>query len=66
MPVYQINMWVCEVCDKTLSTTEETSPYSDPVVKPPNNIEWGYVGDGPNEKLACPECLAAAQTKEAG
>jgi hypothetical protein len=35
MPVYQINVWVCEVCGKALSTTEETSPYSDPVVIPP-------------------------------
>jgi rubrerythrin len=61
MPVYQINVWVCEVCGKVLSTIKEASPYSDPVVVPPNYIEWEYVGEPPNEKLACPECYAKSK-----
>ncbi len=59
MPIYQVNIWVCEVCNKTVSTAEETSPYSDPVIVPPNDEEWDYVGDHPDEKLACPNCVRA-------
>jgi len=56
MPVYQTNLWVCEVCGKTMSTCEETSPYSDPVVVPPNAIKWEYIKKDGKELLACPEC----------
>lgn len=65
MPIIQVNVWTCEVCNKTLTTAEETSPYTDPVVCPPNDghwgAEWGYLGENPDEKLACPECLAKSR-----
>ena len=56
MPVIQTNKWVCEVCGKEVLDTKETFPYSDPVVIPPGEVEWKYVGKIPNEKLACPDC----------
>jgi hypothetical protein len=61
MPVYQINVFVCEVCSKSVSTTKETSPYSDPVVVPPNNEKWEYIGESPNEKLACDDCFTKSK-----
>ena len=54
MSVFQVNVWVCDVCGKTETTFEETSPYSDPVVIPPNDKNWDYLDD---ERLACQECL---------
>jgi len=58
MPVYQTNLWICEVCGGVDSTIEETSPYSDPVVRPPNGEEWGFTKE---DLLACPECFKKAQ-----
>lgn len=57
MPIYQTNVWICEVCGKIESSTEEVFPYADPVVIEPNGNVWEYTRDYPNEKLACPECL---------
>jgi len=57
MPIYQINLWICEVCSKQFVVATEVWPYSDPTVVPPDGIEWSYVGELPDEKLACPECL---------
>ena len=57
MAVYQTNLWVCEVCGNHSVTVNEIDPYSDPVVSPPTGEEWGYVGEAPDEKLACPKCL---------
>jgi ribosomal protein L37AE/L43A len=57
MAIYQTNIWICEVCGKQSVTVEEVSPYSDPVVAPPKGEEWEYVGEFPNELLACPECV---------
>lgn len=56
MPVYQNNLWICEVCGRCESTVYETSPYSDPVVAPPNGEEWEYVISDGKELLACPSC----------
>lgn len=56
MAVYQINVWVCEVCGKTETTSQRTGPYSDPLVEYPNGIEWPDVSVDGKEKLACPEC----------
>lgn len=57
MPIVQINVWICEVCRFTATVVEKPAPYSDPVVGPPNDSQWGYVGEAPNEKLACPQCM---------
>ncbi len=57
MPILQINIWDCEVCDHRETTIEETGSYSDPVVTPPNDIEWGYIKKDGKELLACPKCL---------
>jgi hypothetical protein len=54
MPIYQTNTWICEVCGKATSETEQASLYDDPVIRPP--IGWGYVG----EKLACLDCIEKA------
>lgn len=59
MPIFQTNRWVCEVCGKEVSTTEKTTPYSDPVVSNLYGQEWEYVGEPFNEKLACPDCVRA-------
>ena len=58
MPIYQTNLWICELCGHTEATVEETCPYSDPVVVPPGGVEWDYIGTGADEKLACPKCVA--------
>ena len=58
MPVYQINIWVCEICNAIQTTNEEVGPYSDPVVEPPEKKEWEYLMVGEKEKLACPGCVA--------
>jgi hypothetical protein len=55
MPIYQTNIWVCEVCNSIQTTTEEVSPYSDPVVTPLDGVEWDYIKSP--EKLACPGCV---------
>ena len=57
MTIYQTNLWICEVCGKQSVKVEEVAPYDDPVVCPPNGEEWEYVGEAPDEKLACPECV---------
>jgi ribosomal protein L37AE/L43A len=56
MPIFQTNVWVCEICNKCESTSEEVGPYSDPVVIPPNGIEWEYIKRNGKELLACPKC----------
>jgi ribosomal protein L37AE/L43A len=55
MPVVQVNIWICECCGKTVTTSEVTSPYSDPVVALTTE-EWEFIGEGTAEKLACPKC----------
>lgn len=56
MPIFQTNLWVCEVCNKVESTSVATDPFSDPVVVPPRN-GWEYVEREGKELLACPECF---------
>jgi hypothetical protein len=57
MPIYQTNLWICEICGRISSTTEEVSPYDDPVINPPNREEWDYIYENGNEKLICDHCL---------
>jgi len=64
MPVYQTNLWVCEVCGGTQSTSEETSPYSDPIVRPPDGIEWVYLAKDGKDLLACPLCQGGPRPSE--
>jgi len=63
MPIIQINLWVCEVCGEIYTTVSYTGPCMDPVVDYPTKEEWGYVGEGEDEKLACPNCLQASLNK---
>jgi hypothetical protein len=51
------------VCGKHSTTVEKVDPYSDPVVSAPEGEEWGYVGEPPDEKHACPECVTNAELK---
>jgi len=55
MNIIQTNTFICEKCDKIISISEETSPYSDPVVIPPDG--WGYLKD--QNTFACKECIEA-------
>lgn len=57
MPVIQVNIWTCEVCWKTVTTTNDEMPYDDPLIYIPDGENWEYIGDPPNERLACPECI---------
>lgn len=54
--IYQINIWTCEGCGATVTTGEETSQYSDPLVWLQYEHDWDYVGEFPNEKLVCGIC----------
>ena len=54
MPIYQMNLWICEVCGTCATTTEEVSPFDDPVVGYPHGQQWKYWSD--RETLACPNC----------
>jgi len=45
MPIYQTNIWICELCGKCISTTKEVAPYDNYVVCLPNEKEWDYVSD---------------------
>ena len=56
MPIYQTNIWICEVCKIVKSITEEVSPTSDPVVLL-SDEQWGYIcTHDKGEVLACPTC----------
>ena len=61
MPVYQTNVWICELCGAIKSTTEEISPWIDKTVIPPDD-GWESTGVPPHEKLACPECVKREDT----
>lgn len=63
MGIVQINVWMCEVCEFVESTTEQTSPYCDPVVAP-RGEEWEYIVKDGVEKLACPTCLKKNEKSE--
>lgn len=63
MPIYQINIWICEVCEKTMSTTAKVFPFYDDTVEYPNKIEWDYIDIDEDEKLACPECVTKYKSK---
>ena len=54
MPIYQTNTFICEVCGKAESVTEEVGMYSNPVVAPPNSGGWEFDSD---DKLKCPARL---------
>ena len=56
MPIYQINVWVCELCETVQTTSEIVSPYSDPVVTYPSGGTWEYIAKDDREVLVCPTC----------
>jgi len=56
MPIYQTNIFMCEVCGKVSSYTKEVEMYDDPVVNLPEEESWEYPPSKPNI-LHCPECL---------
>ena len=58
MPIYQTNLWVCELCNKVVSTSKEVGAYDDPVVTYPHGDPWDYVRVAKEERLACPDCVA--------
>lgn len=52
MPVYQTNIFICDVCGKVESITKLQSTYYDPVIVPPDR--WGYTK---NDRFACSNCM---------
>ena len=64
MAIYQTNVWTCEICGYISFNSFEVGMYDDPVICPPDNEEWDFVGDWPNEKLACPDCLKNHKNKD--
>jgi hypothetical protein len=62
MPIYQTNTWICEVCGKATSETEEVTPYQDPVIYPP--IGWGRMAElfTSSGALACSDCIEKENT----
>jgi hypothetical protein len=54
MPIFMTKLFICEVCGKLSSETEETWLYSDTPVNPPDNEKWGFNDD---DELCCPDCL---------
>jgi hypothetical protein len=61
MPVFQTNVWVCELCGGIKSATEEVTPWTDKAVTRPKGC-WEYLGIAPHEKLACPKCVKQEDT----
>lgn len=56
MPIYQLHLWICEICLERKVTSAEVLPYDDTtvVIEP----AWGYIAGGDGvERLACPICL---------
>lgn len=58
MPIYQTNLWVCELCDNMVSTSEEVHAHDDPVVSYPPGDPWEYLKVAKEYRLACPDCVA--------
>lgn len=54
MPIYQTNVFVCEVCGLIESVTESYDMHYDPVITPPSD-GWNYTEK--EDKLACPNCM---------
>lgn len=52
MPIIQINLFICEQCGRSVTTTKQESLYSDPVIVPPPGWERSAVSD----LLLCREC----------
>lgn len=55
MPVYQTNLWICEICNVVIATNKEVFPYDDPVVAP-EQVEWCFIMRDDKELLVCPNC----------
>lgn len=51
--IIQTNLFICEVCGATESHSEQTSPYSDPIVQPPKG--WNYDA---NDRWVCAVCYS--------
>ena len=64
MPICQTNLWTCEVCGSTQTTTAEVMPGDYPVVCSPGNEEWEYITVGKHKLLACPECVVKVVKRE--
>jgi hypothetical protein len=56
MSIYQINLFVCEICGESHTTHEETWLYSDPTVM---LTGWAYL----DELLVCPKCIEEAKAQ---
>jgi ribosome-binding protein aMBF1 (putative translation factor) len=64
MGVFQINLWICELCGSCTATAEVTSQYSDPLVMPPIGAEWSYHEIDGKELLLCPKCAEGQKKKD--
>jgi len=58
MPIYQTNIYVCDLCGKVQSITEDAYAYTDPVVFYPPG--WGNtIKDGVEIDVACQLCCGS-------
>lgn len=58
MPIYQTNVFVCEVCGKVESSTKKVEIFDDPVIVSPSSEEWDIVRVEGKERFACPDCVS--------
>lgn len=59
MPVYQINLYACDICGHVQYTTATTFLGCESEVAPPYHEEWGIITKDDAEFLACPACQPA-------
>ena len=57
MPIYQVNLWICERCGEKQSTSRKVFPYEHTPANPPEE-GWKMLDSNidENEPLACPRC----------
>ena len=41
--IQKINVWICELCQRTGIITKKPSQYNDPIATPPKEEIWDYV-----------------------
>lgn len=57
MPVFITQVWICEVCGKKVTADEEGLPSYNALSVPTQCQNWDWVGQRPDEKLACEVCV---------
>lgn len=61
--IYRTEIYVCDLCGKVQSFSEEGDPYSDPVIKYPEGWDAVETADGTDYKYLCPDCIEENRDK---